>query len=110
MRIPLACTLTRDDASERVEAWRRFLGTSVQAAERPRGTQLRLHLRLHLRPPSGVVLEAVALAQREKACCGFFDFSIELESDSCWLVVAVPTEAADVLTELTGLLPREDGP
>ena len=54
------------------------------------------------------VLVAVAdLAQREKACCGFFEFTIELQHDRRWLVIRTPSEAATVLSDFGSLLPEE---
>jgi hypothetical protein len=51
------------------------------------------------------VSEAVELAQREKACCPFFDFSIHVGATACWLVVRVPAEASAVLADFSGLVP-----
>src|SRR5207237_5523383 len=44
-RIPVACTLTADDAAARVEEWRAFMAGRVEAAERSE-----LAVRLRLRP------------------------------------------------------------
>jgi hypothetical protein len=49
---------------------------------------------------------AVDLARREKACCAFFEFSIEVEADASWLSVKVPPDAADTLEDFVSLLPR----
>jgi hypothetical protein len=54
---------------------------------------------------TGAVSEAADLAQREKACCSFFEFSLELEATGWWLVVRVPPEAAPVLAEFASLVP-----
>jgi hypothetical protein len=51
------------------------------------------------------VRDAADLAQREKACCSFFEFSIELDVASWWLVIRVPPEAAPVLADFAALLP-----
>jgi hypothetical protein len=48
---------------------------------------------------------AVDLARREKACCAFFEFAIEVEEDASWLSVTVPPDAADALEDLASLLP-----
>jgi hypothetical protein len=52
------------------------------------------------------VSDAVDLAQREKACCPFFEFAIHVDATTCWLVVRVPPEASAVLADLAGLVPR----
>lgn len=43
--------------------------------------------------------ELVQLAQREKACCGFFEFDLAIEVDRARFLVSVPVEATDVLDE-----------
>lgn len=101
MRAPVACTLNSGDARERIEEWRRFMSQSTDQAVRVTDEQLRLRL---VASPD-VVPVAIDLAQREKACCGFFEFSISVESDACWLVIAVPSDAVGVLGDLIGLLP-----
>lgn len=102
MRTPIACTLTPDAAGERIEEWRRFLARSITAAERIDDRQLRLQLDA----ATSVLEEVVDLCQREKACCSFFAFSIELEADSSWLTVQVPPEASSFLDEFASLLPQ----
>jgi hypothetical protein len=99
--IPVACTLTSEGARDRVEEWRRFLRNSIGATESPNQRELRLRLS----PSSDVLLEAVHLAQREKACCAFFEFTIEVHSDARWLVVSVPPEATSILSDFSHLLP-----
>jgi len=99
VRIPIACTLTADATDDRIEEWRRFLQTSPRA-ERTSEGELRVQL-----DDSARVLEAADLARREKACCAFFEFSIELEVEASWLRVRVPPEASSVLDDFASLLP-----
>ena len=102
MRIPIACTLTSESAAARVEEWRQFLAHSTGAAEQAGALALRVQL-----DGSPEALEAaVDLARREKACCAFFEFSIEVEADASWLSVKVPPDAADTLADFASLLPR----
>jgi hypothetical protein len=101
VHIPIACTLRGEAAENRVEEWRRFLSASVTAAERTDSQSLRLRLG----PSKDVVGVAVDLAQREKACCAFFEFAIELEADSSWLRVRVPPEAVTALSDFAALVP-----
>jgi hypothetical protein len=99
---PIECTLTSEGAAERVDEWRRFMQESIDAAQVVGDDELRLLLN----PRPDVLPKAVDLAQREKSCCRFFDFSIEIKEESCWLVVSVPHQAAAVLADFAGLLPK----
>jgi hypothetical protein len=101
LQVPVACTLSADELGERLEEWRTFFATSIESAEMV-GTD---NLRLHLKRGPEVLAVAVDLAQREKACCAFFDFSIGIETDACWMVVGVPEEAAEILSNFARLLP-----
>ncbi len=47
--------------------------------------------------------EVVDLARREKACCPFFDFSLEIGADALTLRVVAPADATAVLDELARL-------
>jgi hypothetical protein len=96
---PVACSLGTEDARERVEEWRRFFDRSVVGVEYMADERVRFLLGSN----PGELTDAVDLAQREKACCPFFDFSIQVEPDRCWLVVAVPAEATAVLADFTRL-------
>ena len=101
MRAPIACTLTADGARERSEEWRNFLAGSAGTLERISPQCIRIRL-----DPSAKAVESAAdLAQREKACCAFFDFAIEIEADAFWLRVRVPPEASSTLEEFATLLP-----
>ena len=101
MRVPIACTLTVDEQPDRVEEWRAFLATRVEAVEAEPTVA-----RLKLRAGDEAVLEAADLALREKQCCAFFEFNIRLDATGRWLVVGVPDDAAAVLADFVGLLPE----
>ncbi len=103
MRIPILCTLTSQAATERVNEWRDFLASSTGAIERENDQRLRLRLNDSEKALAG----AVDLARREKVCCQFFEFSIEIEAESSWLTIEVPTEATTVLTDFASLLSRQ---
>ena len=100
--MPIACSLTAAAADDRIDEWRSFLAASVDAAERTSPQQLRMHL-----ASSTVLAAAVDLAQREKACCEFLEFSIGIEADALWLWVQVPAEASLVLDDFARLLPHD---
>jgi hypothetical protein len=61
-------------------------------------------VRLELRDSDAALTAAVALAQREKECCAFFDVSLMLEADRRTLVLAVPDGAQEVLAAFVALL------
>jgi hypothetical protein len=102
MQKPIECTLTSEDAATRVDEWRRFMQESIDTAQVVGDDQLRLLLN----PRPDVLPVAVDLARREKSCCQFFDFSIQIQEESCWLVISVPHQAAPVLADFARLLPE----
>jgi hypothetical protein len=101
VRNPLACTLSAEAESDRVEEWRGFLRGSIAVVERTNDRQLRLRLV----DATTALTTAVDLAQREKACCAFFEFSIEVDAASCWFVVRVPPGASDLLADFAARIP-----
>jgi hypothetical protein len=100
VQIPIACSLTPSDAEDRIDEWRRFLAGSVSAVARNGAV-----MQLELVPAQQALLQAVDLARREKACCGFFTFSIDVEPDASTLCIGVPADAIAVLDEFARLLP-----
>ena len=95
VRIPIACTLTSEAATDRVSEWQRFLANSTNAVERANDRRLRLRLNASAK----ILADAVDLARREKVCCPFFEFSIEIEEESSWLTIEVPRDATKVLAD-----------
>jgi hypothetical protein len=103
VEIPIACTLEPSDARAQGDEWREMLGRLVGGAERVAPGVLRLWLRADL----DELPQLVALAQREKACCGFFSFSFEVEVDGLALVVGVPPGAVAILDDFATLSPSQ---
>jgi hypothetical protein len=101
MRVPIACTLTSESAASRLEEWRRFFADCTDAAERSSD----VHVRVRLIDSAQAVQAAVDLARREKACCAFFAFTVEVEPDASWLTVTVPPDAVETLADFVSLLP-----
>jgi hypothetical protein len=99
MKIPIACTLGSEDAAVRLDEWRAALGSTVVGVSRP--APERAELRLVSEPAAIATL--IDLAEREKACCEFFDFAFEVEGDGVKLVVSVPHEATAVLDDFAFL-------
>jgi phosphinothricin acetyltransferase len=97
--IPIACTLEAQQADARLDEWRLTLTSLVTDVERPEPGRLRLTLR------DGAVgiAAVVGLAQAEKACCPFFDFTLDIGSERVALVVEVPPGAQAVLDDFARL-------
>jgi MerR family copper efflux transcriptional regulator len=90
--IPIACTLSAADKTARGDEWRQFIATNVTQILRSDTS-----VRMRLAGGDDLILTTVDLLQREKDCCAFFEFRLELLPDTLWLEVAVPAEAASML-------------
>lgn len=98
-RSPIACTLTEGELGDRVAEWQQFFVSSVVAWETEPTTA-----RLQLADDDGALLSAASLGQREKECCRFFDFAVEIGVDHRWLVVSVPADAAEALSGFMAMM------
>jgi hypothetical protein len=94
-QIPIACTLTASEKTARGDEWQRFLATSVSKSIRTETS-----VRMRLIDGDDVILKAVDLARREKDCCAFFEFHLDVLPDAVWLEMAAPIEAASLLDTL----------
>jgi hypothetical protein len=99
MQVPIACTLNAEAAADRLEEWRAALRTSVKAAMRT--APGRVELRLADGPRAAGRL--VDLARREKACCDFFTFAVEIDAQGATMVVEVPDDAVALLDGFAAL-------
>jgi phosphinothricin acetyltransferase len=97
--IPIACTLEDRQADARLDEWRLTLTPLVIGVERPEPGRLRLILRDN---PAGIAT-LVGLAQAEKACCPFFDFTLDIGTETIALVVEVTSDAQAVLDDFARL-------
>ena len=97
--VPIACSLNAASLGERTDEWRALVASSVTSVEADDGA-----VRLVLRDSDAALTAAVALAQREKECCPFFDVSLALRADRRTLILAVPEGAEDVLAAFADLL------
>jgi hypothetical protein len=88
---PIACNLGAEAARRQLDEWRELLAQFPSSRLSP--TQL--SVRLAGSPPA--LAPVIALAQREKACCPFFDFSFQVEADVVVLRVSVPDDATSIL-------------
>jgi MerR family transcriptional regulator, copper efflux regulator len=94
-QIPIACTLSAADKSTRGDEWRRFRADNVAEVVRTDST-----VRMRLKDGDDILLDAVDLARREKDCCAFFEFRLELLPDVVWLEIGAPADAAPILDSL----------
>jgi len=98
-KAPIACTLTSDAVVDRVAEWRDLLSRRVRRIDHDKN-----HATLVLLGTEALLV-AAELAERERVCCSFFQFSIELDGTETRLRVGVPAEAEPVLRELIALAP-----
>ena len=91
---PIACHLDVAAARAQLHEWQELLADDAVTAERGSPSELSVHF------DASRLAAVVELAQREKACCPFFDFSLGIDADALVLRVAVPSEAAAVLDRL----------
>lgn len=97
MSEPLACSLSQQAALGQLDEWRQVASDPAVEVTRPSPTRLEFRLSDRLDQVGGLV----GLARREKACCPFFDFSLDIASDSVTLVVSVPEDGVPLLDELS---------
>ncbi|HTT59521.1 MAG TPA: hypothetical protein VMF33_05685 [Acidimicrobiales bacterium] len=97
-KIPLACTLSPEDAAVRLDEWSEFVDTHVEATARTATM-----VRLRLRNDDVSILSAVDVARREKKCCGFFEFRLLIGDGELWLEVEIPGDAGVSFDELSFL-------
>ena len=93
--MPIACSLSRDELTDRVEDWQRVLA-HVQSRSAIDGG-----LRLEFGPQAPVT-ELATLASAEQGCCGFFAFTLTLDGRGAGLEVTAPADAQPVLVALFG--------
>jgi hypothetical protein len=93
MEIPIACSLDASDARAQLDEWKELFARVVTSVERVSP----LRFDALLQPELAELSELVQLAQREKACCPFFDFALIIDCASTKFVVSVPENASSVL-------------
>jgi hypothetical protein len=97
--VPIACSLDAAGLGERADEWRALVASAVTSVDSDGCA-----VRLELRDSDAALTTAVALAQREKECCPFFDVSLLLEADRRTLLLAVPRGAEEVLADFVDLI------
>ena len=100
MEIPIACTLRATEALTQLGEWRDLLSQMTKGTSRTAPCRLEIILHTDLTN----VAALIHLAQREKACCAFFDFTLVINAERVTLVVDVPPEASSILDDLHATL------
>jgi hypothetical protein len=100
VQIPIACTLSADTARTQLREWSDLLATAAVAGRRTSPTEVIFELAEQM----DHLPELVALARREKQCCTFFRFTLEIEPDAVELRISVPAEASAALDGFQDLI------
>lgn len=93
---PEACTLPTAEQPLRVAEFDALFAETLVRAERVSPT----HARLDLSGPAGTADRVRDLAERETACCSFFDFTVADTDSGVSVDIRVPDPRADVLAGL----------
>lgn len=89
---PIACTLDSDGFRRRLEEFREVFGRGFLSKERfPNGGRFRF------RRLPGLEADLRSLAERECACCPFFQFEILAREEELWWETRVDGEAEPIL-------------
>jgi hypothetical protein len=93
--IPIACSLTASEQADRGNEFAAILGRGLLAREETaRGIRLRFS-----RSP-GLQEDLAELTSREKECCPFFDFQIQVSGQEVVLEVGAPPGARPMVDRL----------
>ena len=95
--IPVACSLTETEVSERFGEWRALLKNALVRRERAADGY-----RLYLDAARTTVALVKDLARREQACCPFFTFAVNARGGEIHLNAASTAEALPLLDTLLG--------
>jgi hypothetical protein len=98
--IPIACALTADAVLDRKAEWKALLATMVERID-----LVRAHAILTLVGGTEALVATADLAGRERDCCPFFRFSLDIAASGSRLHIEVPPEAEEILTGLLELAP-----
>jgi hypothetical protein len=95
-RLPVACTLQPSEVPARLSEWQALLAHAVEKTEIGDGVRVQFDDSVD---PTAVV----DLAARERDCCAFFTFAVELSPDGVALEIRAPGEAAALARALAGV-------
>ncbi|HWE56279.1 MAG TPA: hypothetical protein VG435_12250 [Acidimicrobiales bacterium] len=96
VRVPIACSLDAEIAHLQLNEWHILVRRTSATVSRVSARELTMTLPDDPEMVSGVL----ALAQREKRCCPFFDLTVRIDADALTLHVVVPEDAGSLLDYL----------
>jgi hypothetical protein len=99
MKIPIACSLTAEEAPDRIAEWQGVLAAATAREATPDG------FRLHFARDAAIAARLADLAAREVDCCAFFDFTVTITNEALVLGVVAPAETHAMIGELFGPAP-----
>ncbi|MDQ6675048.1 MAG: hypothetical protein M3069_30650 [Chloroflexota bacterium] len=101
-RIPIACTLSSDQATDRQDEFFELFSTHLRELTRPAPRQARLVFE-----PAAAIEDATRdLFARERECCAFFDFGVQRQGTQLIVYAQVPAGAEDNLDGLVTIAGR----
>ena len=102
--IPIACTLSGDDAGSRVAEWSDLVDQHLLARDDvPHGVRLRFAAQ------PGLEDAVRALAVAEAQCCAFLTLDVAGDGDEVSLEITGPDDAQVVIAALAGQLDLDEG-
>ena len=93
--IPIVCSLTGSELADRGNEFAAILGRGLLAREETLDG-----IRLRFRRSPGLQEDLAELTSREKECCPFFDFRIQVAGEELVLEVGAPPEARPMVDRL----------
>jgi hypothetical protein len=97
MTEPIACNLsvfTPEERAAHENIWEQLQAAALDQRQDDEAMRFRL--------PADYWLMAAQFVARERRCCPFFDFRLDLKADGeCWLSLGGPPEARALLAELS---------
>lgn len=88
---PVACSLTRDDLSDRTEQWRDLVADAARK---------RIADGIELTVPIGRLTAVADLAAAEQSCCPFLDFRLHLDGPDLHIEIRTSVEGRAMLAAL----------
>lgn len=89
--LPIACTLGPDDGRTRMLRWKRLRDLGIPVAHLDGG-----HLEVRFRSGPGIQEELTSLADAERACCSFAQWTVTMDDQPTLHIIAAPEALAPI--------------
>ena len=99
------CSLPIAERPLRLAEFDELFASSARSVTRLDGSGVRIHLA----GGPGLREQVRGLAEREAACCSFFDFVVDGDDDDLVLAVSVPIERREILDALADRAVKRSG-